>query len=104
MSAPDLPIVRKLLSTEYDRDSTRAPYQRTFNPDGPEAAEVIKKLYEALEDVINPIGKLRRDAEAQGTKLGPMAYSIANDLGFVRSIAKDALSNLRARGEEVGNG
>jgi chromosome segregation ATPase len=50
-----------------------------------------ERLRAALRDVINPLGSIRRDAESRGLKLSGMAYSIANDLGFVQKIAKDAL-------------
>lgn len=54
--------------------------------------ERLKRLEAALKDVCNPIEKLRRDAEAQGRKLSGMAYSVGNDLGFVQSIARAALT------------
>jgi hypothetical protein len=46
---------------------------------------------EALADVVNPLGKVQRDAEAQGAQLSGMAYSIANSLSFVQDIARAAL-------------
>jgi len=63
MSAPDLPIIRKLTRKSYRRETWHEPYgtidipcdpddegAEAFdrNPDGPEAAGVIKGLYDAL--------------------------------------------------------
>ena len=55
-------------------------------------ASQIASLTAALQDVFNPLRKLERDAKAQGRQLNSMAYSIANDLHFVQSIAAEALS------------
>lgn len=76
MSAPDLPIVRDMLQQDC--------FGRRINPDGPEAAEVIKELYEAAVRALNYI-------ENTEDELG-----ITLDTGgFLRAaIAK-------ARGEEV---
>jgi hypothetical protein len=56
MSAPDLPIIEKLLATKVGRTDfggvqAGAFHQMPINPDGPEAAEVIKSLYEALDQI-----------------------------------------------------
>ena len=59
-------------------------------------AEECERLRDALGDVVNPLAKLRRDAEAQGARLSGMAYQIANDLAFVQKIAADALSSTPA--------
>lgn len=63
----------------------------------PPAASVgvdeIKRLRKALEDVCNPLGYLRRLVEADGCKLGGMAYAIANDLATVKGIARAALAS-----------
>lgn len=53
-----------------------------------------------LEDVINPLRKIQRDAAEQGARLSGMAYAVANDLHFVRDIARTALSKLRAEKED----
>lgn len=37
-------LVERLRATEFDNSSTRAPYQKLRNPDGPEAAKQIKEL------------------------------------------------------------
>lgn len=52
----------------------------------------VERLRQALEDVVNPLQYLQRMAEAEGSRLGGMAYSIANDISTVQSIAKDALA------------
>jgi hypothetical protein len=49
---------------------------------------------EALEDICNPIGYLQRKADAEGTKLSSMAYSIANSKELLQQIARDALAAL----------
>lgn len=51
----------------------------------------IRRLDGVLHDIVNPLGKLAREAEAKGVQLSGMAYSIANDLAFVQSIARQAL-------------
>lgn len=61
-----------------------------------------ERLRAALRDVIDPLGSIRRDAESRGLKLNGMAYSVANDLGFVQKIAKDALSQQKAVNSEEG--
>jgi len=79
MSAPDLPIVAKLVNSGWisqnSGEESRVPY---------EAAEVIKKLYEALDQIDTWL----RGGDGNGQEL--------------MLKAGDALS--RARGEEVGNG
>ena len=52
-------------------------------------------LVEALEDVINPLGALKREADAQGAQLSGMAYSISNDIGYIKGIAHQALATWR---------
>lgn len=52
-------------------------------------------LVEALQDVVDPLGKLRRDAEAEGRQLNGWAYQIANDLAFVKDIARAALAGVQ---------
>lgn len=59
--------------------------------DPKEIASLLDRYRWALEDVVSPMAKLQRDAEAEGARLNGMAYSIANNLGFVKSIARDAL-------------
>jgi hypothetical protein len=50
---------------------------------------------QALDDVANPMRVLQRQAEAEGARLSGMAYSVANDLGFVQSIARRALAFIK---------
>ena len=55
------------------------------------AAE-LDRLRWALEDVVDPVGHLRRYAEEQGRELdGGAAYRVGNDLAFVQGIARKAL-------------
>lgn len=58
-----------------------------------EAADEIERLRLALNDVVNPLGNLRRYAEERGTTLNGSAYSVANNLGFVQNVAKEALGD-----------
>lgn len=51
----------------------------------------IRRLRQALEDVVNPLAAMVRELEPD-QKLNGMAYSIANNLGHVQRIAKIALS------------
>jgi hypothetical protein len=46
---------------------------------------------QALRDIIDPLGMLKREAEAKGQRLSGQAYSIANNLHFVQAIARKAL-------------
>jgi len=52
----------------------------------------VGQLREALNDIVNPLAMLQRRAEAEGGQLSDAAYSIANDLEFVKGIARAALS------------
>jgi hypothetical protein len=47
----EIPIVEKLTRRDYQPDEFATGYSRFFpvNPDGPEAAAIIKELVEALE-------------------------------------------------------
>jgi hypothetical protein len=49
-------------------------------------------MRQALENIANPLAYLRREAEAKGHRLSEMAYQIANDPEFIKSIARDALA------------
>jgi hypothetical protein len=51
----------------------------------------VARLRQALQDIVDPLGKLKRDAEAQGAKLSGMAYQIGNSQSYIQGIAKDAL-------------
>ena len=53
----------------------------------------IRRLQGALRGVQNPLEYLRRYAASEGTKLNGNAYAIANDLGFVQRIAREALED-----------
>jgi hypothetical protein len=84
MSAPDLPIIEKLMAVEGEREGYGGHVTCWHrNPDGPEAAELIAELYELLGESLY---HLRLDATAK--------------VFHERVIALRS----RARGEEVGNG
>lgn len=52
----------------------------------------IDRLRQALTDVVDTMGYLKRKADAEGATLNGHAHSIANNLGVVREIARDALA------------
>jgi hypothetical protein len=54
-------------------------------------------LVEALKDILNPVGALQREADAAGSQLNGMAYSIANSVSFLQDIARRALSRAGER-------
>lgn len=54
----------------------------------------IARLRQALEDVTNPLEYLRRYAIRDGHELGGMAYVVANNLHFVQTIAREALTGV----------
>jgi|GEM_PF-6943180 len=61
------------------------------NPDGPEAADRLRQYREALEDIVSPLAALRRHAEERGERLSSLASQIANDPGYLQSLARTAL-------------
>jgi hypothetical protein len=63
-----------------------------WNKRTPDLQAENARLRGALEDVVNPLNVLKREAERAGCSLNGMAYSIANDLHFVQNIARLALS------------
>ncbi|ODP39239.1 hypothetical protein [Sphingomonas turrisvirgatae] len=91
------------LRREYvaDGEATRRKTEPELIAERRDAAEALsqaqareKALRAGLEDVVNPLGKLRREAEADGAQLCGLAYSIANDLNFVQQIARTPLSRM----------
>ena len=96
MSAPDLPIIAKLTRIRmhpYLENASVLERPAPVNRDGPEAAEVIKELYEAAESAFQTLIYIF-ETTADDTDSGA-AKEAADKL-------EPALS--RARGEEVGNG
>lgn len=53
-----------------------------------------ERLRAALEEVVDPVGVLKKRAEAKGDRLSGMAYSICNEVGYLKNIAKAALSRI----------
>ena len=51
----------------------------------------VERLREALLDCAAPMRILRRHAEEQGRELNGMAYTVANDVHFVKEHARKAL-------------
>lgn len=55
-------------------------------------AEYIVVLEQALRDIISPLGKLRRDADADGCVLNGSAAEICKDLYTMKVWAAEALA------------
>lgn len=72
-----------------------AAFARHRSADTARIAELereVARLREALQDIIDPMAKLRRNAQKQGRELeGWVAVQIANDVHFARAIATTAL-------------
>jgi len=88
MSPPDLPIVRDMLQQDY--------FGRRINPDGSEAAEVIKGLYDGCNALLGLIQLLAANPDTPPALLRILTES--------HRIAEAEQAVSRARGEEVGNG
>ena len=95
-------LTRELGEARANRDDLRQAY-RDLSADSQadndtlraELTDTKARLAEAvgaLQDVANPLGNLQREADAQGARLNRMAHSIANDLGFVQTIARRFLA------------
>lgn len=72
--------------TATSLEATRIAKLETVAGDG------VERYRQALEDVCNPLGYLKRMAEAGRKQLSGMAYGIANDLATVQWIAREALA------------
>jgi hypothetical protein len=59
-----------------------------------------KSLWEALDEIANPLTYMRKRAGAKGLRLGGMAHSIANSVGYLQGIARAALSRSETKGGE----
>lgn len=58
-----------------------------------QAAEEKADRYEkALKEIANPMAYLQRKAEEEGSVLNGMAFQVANDPAFIKSIATAALT------------
>lgn len=58
-----------------------------------QAEEMIEKMAEALQIIENPILHLQKQAEKEGGKLnGVTAYQLAENAGYLRGFAVDALT------------
>lgn len=56
------------------------------------AEEKAAKYEKALKDIANPMAYLQRKAEEEGSVLNGMAFQVANDPAFIKSIAIEALT------------
>ena len=59
-------------------------------------AQEIERLTSALTDILNPLGRMQREAAANGCRLNGMAAHLMNDAQYLKEIAKEALA---AKGE-----
>lgn len=46
-----------------------------------------------LNDVVNPLGYLLKEADKEGNTLNSFAVVVCNDVGFIKQIAKNALED-----------
>lgn len=58
--------------------------------------DLLSEYEKALEDILDPLSYLRRRAEAEGNKLSGSAYAISNDIGCLKSIAREALQSSQS--------
>lgn len=57
-----------------------------------EAEQRAERYEKALKDIMNPVAYLQRKAEQEGGVLSGMAFQVANDPAFIKSIATEALT------------
>lgn len=69
-----------MLSTDYEFDQRIAPYRQQ-----------VARYEQALKDIVDPIGYLRRYAESQNTTINGFAATLAQDPHFIKTIARKAL-------------
>lgn len=55
-------------------------------------AERCEKLREALQDIADPLAKLRREADEQGMELNMYAHILVKDAQWLRNLARTALA------------
>lgn len=70
--------------------SSKSKALSTVSTQSPATREA--RLEEALRDILNPLGRLQRMAEASGGRLDGAAYTIAHSLTFLQGIASAALA------------
>lgn len=51
----------------------------------------MEKYRQALDDIVNPLTRLLREAKAHGMELNELALSISRNPEYLTSIAKEAL-------------
>lgn len=51
----------------------------------------LEKARQALTDILHPLAYLERKAKAEGANLNSQAPAIANNIGTLQGIARDAL-------------
>lgn len=51
-----------------------------------------ERLTRALTDILNPLGRMQREAAANGCRLNGMAVHLMDDAQYLKEIAKEALA------------
>lgn len=90
------PAVTEEMSELADMTTAAAETNRA-NRELADALETEKakfmRIREALDEIANPIGAMRRRAEAEGGRLnGPMAVTLASDASYLSGLAARALT------------
>ena len=57
-----------------------------------ELATENERLTSALTDILNPLGRMQREAAANGCRLNGMAVHLMDDAQYLKEIAKEALA------------
>ena len=52
----------------------------------------VERAEAALRDIVDPMARLRRDAEASGLVVNAMAGEVVRDAGYLQAIARSALN------------
>jgi hypothetical protein len=60
-----------------------------------ELEQQVARLRLAIEEIVSPLKFMQERAKADGRRLSGMAYSIANDPGYLQTIARRALSEAK---------
>jgi hypothetical protein len=76
-------LLERLEASAFDENSTRAPYQRLINPDGPEAAALIREYDAALERLLAEFAKFSR----YGSPIAHAANEAVNQATALRAKA-----------------
>jgi hypothetical protein len=88
-------LIQQLQSEAVWQDRTPSITRKAADALEAQQAE-IERLRGALNDIANPVVKLREEAERCGATLnGVVALSISNDAGHLKGIARAALEDTQ---------